>query len=121
MIQKFDAAELYAIDQARKQSVNLIIKWLVKYKFKDWKKTKTNGVLVTRKMKSQRAEKIADTLNDTKVWHSHGRGIPMATLKSSRMKLQIEDFGKDKVLNKLAMIWRCLHSRIELHILSRSS
>ena len=40
MIQKFDAAELYAIDQARKQSVNLIIKWLVKYKFKDWKKTK---------------------------------------------------------------------------------
>ena len=58
----------------------------------------------------------------------------MATLKSSRMKLQIEDFGKDKVLNKLVKdyydlatdystenrIRYFLHSRIELHILSRS-
>ena len=133
MIAKFDAAELYAIDQARKQSVTLIKKWLVKYKFKDWKKTKTNGHIVDRKMKLERAEKIADTLNDTKVWHSHGRGIPMATLKSARMKLLILDFGKDKTLNKLVKdyydlatdyssknrIRYFLHSSVGLHILSR--
>ena len=134
MIAKFDAAELYAIDQARKQSVTLIKKWLVKYKFKDWKETKTNGRPVTRKMKEARAEKIADTLNDTKIWHSHGRGIPMETLRSARMKLLIEDFGKDRHLNKLVKdyydlatdystknrIKYFLHSGVGLHILSRS-
>lgn len=134
MIAKFDAAELYAIDQARKQSVTLIKKWLVKYKFKDWKKTKTNSMLVTKKMKEERAEKIADTLNNTKIWHSHGRGIPMATLKSARIKLLVEDFGKDKALNKLVKDYydlaidyssksriRCfLHSGVGLHILRRN-
>ncbi|MGJ3259836.1 MAG: SDH family Clp fold serine proteinase [Rhodospirillales bacterium] len=134
MIHKFDAAELYAIDQARKQSVTLIKKWLVKYKFKDWKTTKTKGLPVDKKMKEDRAEKIADTLNDTKVWHSHGRGIPMATLRSAKMKLQIEDFGKDRQLNKLVKdyydlasdyssknrIRYFLHSGVDLHVLARS-
>lgn len=134
MIAKFDAAELYAIDQARKQSVTLIKKWLVKYKFKDWKITRTNGVPVTKKMKEARAEKIADTLNNTKIWHSHGRGIPIGTLRSARMKLLVEDFGKDRNLNKLVKdyydlttdyssknrIRYFLHSGVGLHILSRS-
>jgi len=87
MISKFDAAELYAIDQARKQFVNLIKEWLVKYKFKNWKITRTTGTKVTRGMKEQRAEAIAATLNDTKIWHSHGRGIPMETLEEAGHKV----------------------------------
>lgn len=101
LVSSFDAAELYSIEQARKQSVTLIKKWLVKHKFKNWKKTKSKGKTVTKAMKVARAEKIADTLNDTNLWHSHGRGIPMATLKSPKIKLEIEDFGKDKQLNRL--------------------
>lgn len=134
LIQKFDAAELYAIDQARKQSVTLIKQWLVKYKFKDWKVTKSHQRPVTKKMKEARAEQIANTLNDTKLWHSHGRGIPMSTLKSARMKLLVEDFGKDHDLNKLVKdfydllsdyaqknrVRAFLHTRIGLRILSRS-
>lgn len=133
LIQNFDAAELYSIGQARKQSVTLIKQWLVKYKFKDWKTTQKQGVKVTRAMKLARAEKIADTLNDTELWHSHGRGIPMATLKSPKMKLQIEDFGKDKELNKLvkdyydlmsdyakkSRISYFIHSGDGLHVLHR--
>lgn len=134
MISKFDAAELYAIEPARKQSVTLIKKWLVQYKFKDWKTTETTSQPVTKKMKEERAEKIADTLNDTETWHSHGRGIPMSTLTSPQMKLKIEDFGADKGLNKLVKdyydlatdyssknrIRHFLHSGMGLHVLSGS-
>ncbi len=99
MINNFDAAELYSIEQAREQSVTLIREWLVKYKFKDWKKTAGRGLAVTKKMKEERAEMIANTLNDPKIWHSHGRGISMDTLNSDRLKLKIDDFGADKTLN----------------------
>lgn len=134
LISKFDAAELYAIEQARLQSVNLIKSWLVKYKFKNWTHTERRNAPVTPAMKLERAEKIANTLNNTKIWHSHGRGIPMSTLRSAKMKLKIEDFGKDRTLNRLVKdfydllsdyaaknrVRYFLHSSVGIHILSRS-
>ena len=101
MIAKIDAAGFYAMGQAGKQSATLIRKWLTKYKFKSWKTTGTKGTAVTTKMRECRAEKIAKTLNDTEIRGSHGRGISMETLKGGRIKLLVEDFGKDKKLNTL--------------------
>ena len=43
-------------------------------------------------MKSDRAHKIAATLNDTNEWHSHGYGISIEVLERD-LKLQIDDFG----------------------------
>ncbi|MGD0597933.1 MAG: serine dehydrogenasease [Sedimentisphaerales bacterium] len=97
---KFDPAELYQYEQARELSVHLIGEWLSKYKFKNWKKTQTRKKLVTTAMKKQRAIEIANILNKTGKWHSHGYGISMAVLKSKEIKLQIEDFGKDKDLQQ---------------------
>ena len=107
-IQRFDMAELYSIEQAREHSVDLLKEWLVKYKFKDWKRTKTNNTPVTKKMKEARAEKIAGILNDPDRWHSHGRGIHMAFLTSDMMKLQIEDFGSDPKLDELVQSYHGL-------------
>jgi len=69
--------------------------WLVKYKFKNWKITQTQQTKVTRPMRKARANEIAEKLNDTKHWHSHGRGIPMEMLRRD-LNLQIEDFDADQ-------------------------
>lgn len=98
-MQNFDAAELYQYEQERELSIALLEEWLVKYKFKNWKVTQTRGATVTRAMKKARANEVAEKLNDTKHWHSHGRGIPMEMLRRD-LKLLIDDFEADPSLAK---------------------
>ncbi len=90
LIENFNPAELYRYEQARDLSTALLEEWLVKYKFKNWKKTKSTGKTVTAAMRRERATEIGKQLNDTKRWHSHSRGITMALLRRE-LKLQIED------------------------------
>jgi hypothetical protein len=92
-VQNFDAAELFSYEQATKLSVELLKAWLVKYKFKNWKRTKTKRRLVTPKMRKQRALEIGNKLCDTDKWYSHGRGISMQVLKRD-LKLRIEDIDE---------------------------
>ena len=99
LVEKFDPAELYSYEQARKLSIRLLKEWLVKYKFKNWTKTRTRKLKVTHQMRVKRAEKIAAILNDIERWHSHSRGISMPVLRRA-LKLEIEDFGKNKKLNE---------------------
>lgn len=94
LIEKFDPAELYRYEQEMQLSVTLFKNWLVKYKFRNWNVTETNKRKVTSKMKHKQAELIAAKLNDTKKWHSHGRGISMECLRRE-VDLKIEDFGLD--------------------------
>lgn len=97
LVQNFDAAELYRYEQERELSIALLKEWLVKYKFKDWKKTADRGKTVTKKMRTDRAATIARQLNKTDRWHSHSRGIPMEVLRRD-LKLHIDDFGEDPKL-----------------------
>jgi len=94
LIEGFDQAELYNIEQARELSIAALEEWLVKYKFKNWKKTESRKLIVTRQMKKDRASWIGKQLNDTKRWHSHGYGISMEVLRKD-LKLMIDDFGED--------------------------
>jgi hypothetical protein len=97
LVQRFDPAELYSYEQARKLSIVLLKEWLVKYKFRDWRRTEKRRLIVTRKMKETRADEIATILTDTETWKSHSRGIPMAVLRR-RLNLKIEDFGANPKL-----------------------
>jgi hypothetical protein len=90
LIQNFDPAELYQYEQARDLSIALLEEWLVKYKFKNWKRTEARGLPVTITMKKDRAAEIARKLNDTKRWHSHARGISMQVARRE-LKLHIDD------------------------------
>jgi len=83
--------------QSRDLSVDLIRKWLVQYKFKDWKRHQTTdaGAEVTLAEKEARAEEIAAKLSSNRIWHSHSRMIGMNTLRSV-LRLQIDDFGSDR-------------------------
>lgn len=92
LLSKLDLGELYQFEQARDLSRDLLIKWLTKYKFKNWTKTKTRQTIVTEQMKKERAEAIANLLNDPERWRSHGRGIDKETLTGEEIKLEIEDY-----------------------------
>jgi len=92
MVQNFDAAELYQFEQARDLSIALLEEWLVKYKFKNWRKTATTGSTVTAEMRRTRAREIGQALNDTSRWHSHSRGISAEMLRR-QLRLHIDDIA----------------------------
>jgi hypothetical protein len=94
LLSKLDLGELHQFEQARDLSKELLVRWLTKYKFKNWNKTQTQGKDVTPEMKEQRAKAIAAALSDNEKWHSHGRGINLKTLKEE-IGLQIKDYGSE--------------------------
>ena len=101
LIKRFDPAKLFHIEQAIEHGQSLIIEWLPKYKFKNWKFTNSSNKEVTRTMRKDRAEEIAGLLAKADKWHSHGRGITMKQLRSDEIKLDIDDFGNDPDLSTL--------------------
>ena len=104
ILQSLDLAMLSRYEQAKNLTITLLKKWLVEYKFKDWKTHATNDQkkdkLVTVPEKQQRAEEIAKLLGDNKYWHSHGRMIGIDMLRTV-LKLKIEDYSKDINLRNL--------------------
>ena len=97
ILKDIDLAELRGYEQAKNLTIELLKKWLVKYKFKNWTEHKTNPILlgteVTLEQKEERAKEIADKLSDSNLWKSHGRPINIETLESVR--LIIEDYSKE--------------------------
>jgi membrane-bound ClpP family serine protease len=98
--QKLDLGTIRSYEQAKELSVDLLKKWLVKYKFKQWTthRTTSEGTPVTQSQKEELAEHIAEQLSDNKKWHSHGRYININTLRE--LKLEIEDYSEEHELRK---------------------
>lgn len=117
LIDGFDQAELYNIEQARELSIAALEEWLVEYKFKNWTVTQTKKQPVTLEMKKKRASLIGKQLNDTKKWHSHGYGISMDVLQKD-LKLVIEDFGKDPAISNSI---RSYHDLLSDYMVKRDS
>lgn len=90
ILKDFDLAELRSFEQARDLTIDLLKKWLVKYKFKNWDKH-SDGTEVRIEEKEQRAREIAAHLSDNNDWKSHGRPINIEVLKE--LKLKIEDYS----------------------------
>ena len=99
LLNKLDLGELYQFEQARELSIELLIKWLSQYKFKNWDKTETRKEIVTEDMKKKRAKEIAALLNRPERWHSHGRAIDMRTLREE-VRLKIDDIEDDSGLHR---------------------
>lgn len=104
MLHKQNLGVIRAYEQARDLSIELLKKWLVQYKFRDWIKhrsdAKLKGKAVSDKQKLARAVEIAEMLSDNKIWHSHGRLIGMATLRNI-VRLEIDDYTTDNDLRGL--------------------
>lgn len=95
LIEKFDPAKLFHIEQAIEHSKSLLKEWLPKYKFKNWTERATTKTTVTAQDKQVRANEIAEILGDAQRWHSHGRGITCDDLGSEEIKLKITNYGSD--------------------------
>ena len=99
LVSKLDLGELYQFEQARELSVELLIKWLSSYKFKNWITTEDRQLEVTPEMKEERANEIAGLLNNPERWHSHGRAIGMGTLQEE-VRLKIDNIEDNPVLHR---------------------
>ncbi|WP_281336845.1 SDH family Clp fold serine proteinase [Flavobacterium eburneipallidum] len=97
ILKDIDLAELRGYEQAKNLTIELLKKWLVKYKFKNWNKHNTNPELlgqdVTIDEKQERAKQVADKLSDSNLWKSHGRPINIEILESDILRLKIEDYS----------------------------
>ncbi len=103
ILKDFDLAELKEYEQAKNLTIALLEKWLVKYKFKNWNKHRTNpdllDVPVTEEEKIARAKEIADKLSDNNLWKSHGRPINIDVLKD--LRLEIDDYSDNEIRRNL--------------------
>jgi len=97
ILKDFDLAELRGYEQAKDLTIDLLEKWLVNYKFKNWNKHRTNPALigqqVTDAQKIERAKEIADHLSNNNKWKSHGRPINIQALKE--LRLEIDDYSNN--------------------------
>lgn len=100
LLKSLDLAKLALFEQARDLSIDLLKKWLVEYKFKDWTNHRTHspGTVVTPEEKTARAEEIARALADHKRWRSHGRNLDIVKLK--QLRIEIDDYSTDKNLSQ---------------------
>ena len=103
ILKDFDLAEISLYEQARDLTEDLLVKWLVQFKFKNWETHSSNGTAVSEDDKRERAKEIAKALSDYSRWKSHGRPLSIEVL--SGLKLQIEDFGKEP--DKQNLILEC--------------
>lgn len=101
LLKSLDLAKLALFEQDRDLSTDLLKEWLVRYKFKDWTKHRTNhdGAAVTQKEKENRAKEIADALANHKIWRSHGRNLDLVKLK--KLRIEIDDYSDDSELRNL--------------------
>lgn len=103
MIKDLDLAELRSYEQARELTNDLLKKWLVEYKFKNWDTHQTTesllGQPVTLEEKIAKVEDIANQLNDNTKWKSHGRPINIEAI--IKIGLKIEDYSSNDGLRNL--------------------
>lgn len=100
LLKSLDLAKLALFEQAKDLSIDLLKKWLVEYKFKNWMQHRTTnpGTPVTDLEKAERAEQIARELADHKKWRSHGRSLDVVKLK--QMRIEIDDYSDEADLRE---------------------
>jgi hypothetical protein len=95
LLRSMDLGKLALFEQARDLSKDLLKKWLVEFKFKDWTHHRTTnpGAPVTLDEKVARADEIATALGNHTLWRSHGRSIDLPKLAA--MRIEIDDYSDD--------------------------
>ena len=91
MVAQITPGELGSVFYALKFAEDLVVEWLINYKFKKWTVTETRKIAVTKEMKRKRAEEIAKELTDHSKWRSHGRSIKIGDLEEIGLKINRVD------------------------------
>lgn len=95
MIAQITPGELGDVLHALKFAEELVVEWLINYKFKKWTATETRKISVTEEMKRKRAKEIAKELTDHSKWRLHGRSIKIDDLEGIGLKItRVDDNPK---------------------------
>src|SRR3990172_8987379 len=94
MVAQITPGELSGVFHALEYAKDLVIEWLVKYKFKKWVVTETRKIPVTEEFKRNRAEEIAKELTNHSKWRLHGRSIKRYDLENILTINRVEDDPK---------------------------
>ena len=87
IVAQITPGELGSVFHALKFAEDLVVEWLINYKFKNWTVTETNKIPVTEEMKRKRAEEIAKELTNHSKWRLHGRSIKIDNLEEMGVKI----------------------------------
>jgi len=91
MVAQITPGELVGVNHALKFAEDLVVDWLVKYKFKNWICTETNKTPVTDELKTRRAQEIAHELTNHSKWRLHGRSLKIGNLEEIGLKINRVD------------------------------
>ena len=91
IISQISPGEIERMVNSLEFAKDLVTKWLVKYKFKNWKKTEKNNKDVTEKDKKERAKEIADELTNQSKLRTHARSLKINDLKKWLKIERIDD------------------------------
>ncbi len=101
ILQGISPGEIENAENALGFAEELVEKWLIEYKFKNWNVHSGNKKTVTLKEKKERAKEIAAKLCDHGYWKTHARSIKLKNLEE--MKVKIIDYTQDSPLNDAIM------------------
>lgn len=99
MVAQISPGELNGVDNSLNFAKDLVVEWLPKFKFKNWKVTETKKEKVTPALKKARAEEIVGHLLNHSKWRSHGRSLKIDDLE--KIGLKIKNVDKNKELSDL--------------------
>lgn len=112
MIAQISPGELSGVLHALKYAEDLVVDWLVNYKFKNWEFTETRKIPVTEQMKKEQAEQIATELSNHAKWRTHGRSIKARDLEEIGLRIsRIESDEKlSDIVYRIQTVCRLLFS-----------
>jgi len=87
MVAQITPGELGSVFHALKFAEDLVVEWLINYKFKKWTVTETRKIPVTEEIKRKRAEEIVKELINHSKWRLHGRSIKIDDLEKIGLKI----------------------------------
>ncbi len=87
MVAQITPGELGSVFHALKFAEDLVVEWLINYKFKKWVATESRKIPVTEEMKRKRAGEIAKELTNHSKWRLHGRSIKIDDLEEIGLKI----------------------------------
>lgn len=110
MVAQITPGELSGVYHALKYAEELVVEWLVNYKFRKWDKTETRKETVTLERKKKRAEEIAAELTNHAKWRLHGRSIKIYDLENIGLKIRrVEDDPKlSELVHRIQIVCRLL-------------
>ncbi|MGV8946483.1 MAG: SDH family Clp fold serine proteinase [Lutibacter sp.] len=111
IISQVSPGEIKRIINSLEFAKDLVSDWLVKYKFKDWTKTETNGITVDAEYKMKRAKKVAEELTNQSKLRTHGRSLKIEDLREW-LKIDRIDDNKDlaEIVYKIKTVIRLIYA-----------